>query len=151
MAQQKSIRTQLIDILCQKLVDGENVKKVFRSMYQAVQAENLPVCAVFPVEETTEHDEHEDGLMRVLRLNIVYVAAKGEEDQSASLDQIIDAALVWIETKVMEDDRLGGLALHTHAPRISWQFESGEFGFVGATVETEIEYYTLGDPSVSNI
>lgn len=150
MTQQASIRTQLIDNLCAKLVDVEHVKEVFRSLYQATEAKNLPTCAVFPVEEVITEDEHEQGCNRKLTLRIVYVAAKTDEDQSAALDQIIDSALVWIEQKVTEDPSLGGLGFATYAPRIQWQFESGEFGFVGATVETLIEYHTQFDPSVSN-
>lgn len=150
MTQQASVRTQLISNLCAKLVDGEHVTEVFRSMFQAIQAQNLPVCAVFPFEETCVPEEHEGGMLRTLTLRIVYVAAKTEEDQSASLDQIIDAALVWLEQKVTEDHRLGGLAESAYVARTAWQFESGEFGFVGATLEAEIQYRTLYDPSATN-
>lgn len=151
MTQQASIRNQIIDNLCARLVDEEHIKKVFRSLYQATQAGNLPVCAVFPGEEVNEEIEHEQGLQRTLTLHIVYVAAKTEEDQSTSLDQIIDTALVWIEQKVTEDQTVGGLAFRAFVPRLAWQFESGEFGFVGATVETQIQYYTLLDSAISNL
>lgn len=147
MSVQVSIRQQLINALCAKLPDGDTVKQVYRSLTQAVQADNLPVCAVFPIEETSEHIEHEPGMFRTLRLNIVYVAAKTDADESAALDQVVDSALVWIEQKVTEDATLGGLGYHTHVPRIQWQLESGEFGFVGAVLETEIEYMNQEDPT----
>lgn len=149
MTQQASIRTQLIDNLCSRLVDGDNVKEVFRSMTLATQAEDLPVCAVQPIEEVVTEVEHESGTSRALTLHIIFVAAKTDEG-NASMDQIIDSALVWIEQKVTEDQTLGGLGFASRVPRIQWQLESGEFGFVGAIIETQIEYFALFDPSVSN-
>lgn len=148
-----SIRTQLIDNLCAKLVDGDLVKAVERSMYRTVQAENLPVCAVFPVTEETEHSDHDGGggLHRTLNLRIVYVVGVASDPtENVALDQNIDPALVWLEQKVTEDATLGGLGFHTHVRRITWQIESGEEGFIGAIVDCEIEYYTLDDPSVTN-
>lgn len=149
MTQQASIRTQIIDNLCTRLVDGDNVKKVFRSMTQAVNAVDLPVCAVFTESEDSQDDEHDDGLLNVLRLKIVLVVAKTDEG-NAALDQIADPATVWIQKTVYADRTMGGLATNARVPKKVWQLESGEFGFVGVFFDTEIEFYTLGDPSVSN-
>lgn len=118
-------------------------------MALATQAEDLPVCAVQVIEEVVTESEHEQGANRLLTLHIIYVAAK-TDDGNSSLDQIVDSALVWIEQKVTEDPSLGGLGFASRVQRIQWQLESGEFGFVGAIIETQIEYFTLFDPSVSN-
>lgn len=150
MAEQASIRRQLLDNLCQRLAAGTVVKEVFRSMFQAIQAEALPVCAVFPVEEQIEHWAHQGSIHRTFRVRIVYVAGKSEEDLSAALDQIIDSALVEIEQTVVADDTLGGLGYHVHLTRWTWQLEAGEEPFIGAWADVEIEYDTLEDPTVSD-
>jgi hypothetical protein len=148
---QASIRQQLIDELCRKLPDDDRIKKVYRSMTDAANAGDLPVCAVQPVEETIEAFDHDtgEGKQRILSLRIVYIATKADSSDT-SLDTLIDSALVWIEQKVTEDPTLGGLGFQTRIPRISWQLEKGEFAFIGAIIEVEIVYFTLADSSVSN-